>query len=188
MHTITRQLMVCALTLGATAAIQPVPTPVMAPDLVGTYVIDRGASDDPKTAMEQAMSSLRRFKRNAITKRMQNEMKAPDTLRIAQQGDTVTLAASGRARMTVVPGTPKARTGQRGGMVESVSEWQGNTLIVKTTSERFEREARYSLDGDGSRVRVAIAMRTEQLSEPISYTLVYRRVAGAAGSDGDDET
>lgn len=178
-----RLLAACALSLGVAAAARPVTTPGAAPDLAGTYVIDRGASDDPKKAIEKAMQSMRRFKRNAINKRMQNEMKAADTLRIAQHGDSITLAASGRPRMTVVPGSSKSRTGQRGGTVESAGEWQGNTLVVKTSSERFDREARYSLDGDGSRVRVAITMRAERLSEPIKYTLVYRRAADTGSTD-----
>ncbi|HEX6050778.1 MAG TPA: hypothetical protein VFZ21_15975 [Gemmatimonadaceae bacterium] len=176
-------LTACALTLGVAAAARPVTAPVATPDLSGTYVIDRGASDDPRKAVEKATSSMRRFKRNAVNKRLQGEMKAPDTLRIVQQGDSVTLAAAGRMRLTVVPGTAKSRTGQRGGSVETTSEWQGNALLVRTSAERFQREARYSLEGDGSRIRVAIAMRAEQMPEPIRYTLVYRRVAGTADSD-----
>lgn len=183
MHTRAHLLAACALALGAAIAARPVPSQSVTPDLSGTYVIDRGASDDPKKAVEKATSSMRRFKRNALNKRLQDDMKTADTLRIAQRGDSVTLAASERVRMTVVPGTPKSRTGQRGGTVETAGEWQGNALLVKTTAERFQREARYSLEGDGSRIRVAIAMRAEQLSEPIRYTLVYRRVSNSAGSD-----
>lgn len=176
-------LLACALTLGGAAAVRSATVPAATPNLSGTYVIDRNASDDPRKAVEKATSSMRRFKRNAVNSRFQDEMKAPDTLHIAQRGDSVILTTSGRLRMTVVPGQPTSRTGQRGGTMETAGAWEGNSLVVRTTAERFQREARYGLDGDGARIRVAVAMRAEQLSQPISYTLVYRRIAGASPSN-----
>ena len=171
----TQLLLACALTVGAAAAASSPRYPVVPPDLSGTYVIDHSASDDPRKAVEKATSSLRRFKRNAVNSRLQDAMKTPDTLHITQRGDSVMLATSGRLHMTVVPGQPTSRTGQRGGTAETAGAWDGNALVVRTTAERFQRETRYALSGDGARIRVAVAMRAEQLSQPISYTLVYRR-------------
>ena len=103
-------------------------------DLSGTYVIDHSASDDPRKAVEKATSSLRRFKRNAVNSRLQDAMKTPDTLHITQRGDSVMLATSGRLHMTVVPGQPTSRTGQRGGTAETAGAWVGNALVVRTTA------------------------------------------------------
>ena len=67
--------------------------------------------------------------------------------------------------------------------METAGVWEDSSLVVRTTADRFQREARYALDGDGARIRVAVAMRAEQLSQPINYTLVYRRTAGAPPSN-----
>jgi hypothetical protein len=157
-------------------------TPARSADLSGTYVIDRSASDDPKRALEAATSSMRRFKRNAINKRIEDEVKPADTLAITEHGDSIVLNTSGRLHLTVVPGgDAKSRTGAKGGTAEMTSAWQGEALVVKTATEKFQRETRYTLDGDKSRMRVVVTMRAEQLSQPISYTLVYRRIAGGGG-------
>lgn len=175
-------LVFCALTLGAAVA-APATAHTSPPDLSGTYVIDRSASDDPARAIEKAMSSMRRFKRNAVKRRLQDGMKAADTLRITQRGDSVMLQPSGRRRVTIVAGEAKSRTGQRGGTAEMEGDWQGDTFVVRTTSERFSREVRYSLGSDGSRMRIAVTMRAERLSQPIGYVLLYRRVEDAAASE-----
>jgi hypothetical protein len=171
-------LIAAVVALGVTAS-----PPASPPDLSGTYVLDRSASDDPKHALEAATSSMRRFKRNAVNKRIEEEMKPADTVTIAEHGDSVVLATSGRLHLTVVPGgEAKSRTGAKGGTAELTSAWDGDALVVKTTSERFQRDTRYSLDNGGSRIRIAITMRAGELPQAISYTLVYRRVAGASGA------
>lgn len=147
------------------------------PDLSGTYVLDPSRSDDPGHAADAATGSMRRFKRNAVRKRLNADMKPADTLRVAMRADTVVLATSGRLHLTTVPGaTAKSRTGQRGGSAELASSWDGDTLVVKTTSEKFQREARYSRDSDGSSLRVAITMSGNGSANPISYVLVYTRL------------
>jgi hypothetical protein len=150
---------------------------VAAPDLSGTYVIDRSASDDPRRALEASLSSMGRFKRRAVDKKLADAMKPADTVAVAMHGDTVVLTTSGRLHVSVVPGgDAKSRSGNKGGSAELSAAWQGETLVVTTTSEKFRRETRYSLDGDRSRLRIAVTMRAEKLSQPIVYTLVYRRV------------
>jgi hypothetical protein len=147
-----------------------------APDLSGTYVLDKKHSDDPGHALDEATQSMRRFKRNAVRKRMGDALKPADTLQIAVNGDTIALSTSGRLHLTTVPGAEaKSRTGEHGGSVQLASLWEGDTLVVKTTSDRFQREARYSLEPDGASIRVAITMSGGASSEPIRYALIYRR-------------
>jgi hypothetical protein len=154
----------------------------MAPDLTGTYLLDKKHSDDPGHALDDATESMRRFKRNAVRKRLGEALKPADTLRIAVTGDTVALATSGRLHLTTVPGAEaKSREGEKGGSVQLSSMWEGDTLVVRTTSERFEREARYSLASDGASLRVAITMSGSASNEPIRYALVYQRLSGASG-------
>jgi hypothetical protein len=150
---------------------------ILTPDLSGTYLLDPSRSDNPGQAVDAAIGSMRRFKRNAVKKRLNGEMKPADTLSVAVHGDTVTLTTSGRLHLTTVPGGPvKSRTGQKGGSAQLASSWEGDTLVVKTTSEKFQREARYSRDSDGSSIRVAITMSGSGSANPIHYTLVYRRL------------
>ena len=111
------------------------------------------------------------------SKKLADAMKPADTVAVAMHGDTVVLTTSGRLHVSVVPGgDAKSRSGNKGGSAELSAAWQGETLVVTTTSEKFRRETRYSLDGDRSRLRIAVTMRAEKLSQPIVYTLVYRRV------------
>jgi len=152
-----------------------------APDLSGTYVLDKKHSDDPTHALDDATASMGRFRRNAARKRIGEAMKPADTLRISAAGDTIALATSGRLHLTTVPGAEaKTRTGEKGGSVQLASAWEGDTLVVKTTSDRFAREARYSLESGGAAIRVAITMSGSGSGEPIHYALVYRRVEGSA--------
>jgi hypothetical protein len=149
-----------------------------APDLSGTYVLDRKASDDPRHAVDQALSSMRRFKRNAIKKRLDDAMKPADTLHVCTSGDTVAITTSGRMRLTTVPGG-EARTlnGQNGRSMQIASSWEGDALVVRMTSANFRRETRYALENGSARIRVEVTTTAEQLSQPIHYALVYVRVA-----------
>jgi hypothetical protein len=149
-----------------------------APNLSGTYLFDKKHSDDPSHALDEATQSMGRFKRKAVQKRMSEGLKPADTLRIAMAGDTVSLQTSGRLHLQTVPGAePKSRTGENGGTVQLSSAWDGDTLVVTTASDRFQREARYALEPDGQSIRVAISMSGSKSSAPIQYALVYRRVA-----------
>jgi len=146
-------------------------------DLSGTYVLDPSRSDDPTHAADAATGAMRRFKRNAVRKRLNADMKPADTLRLAMRADTVVLTTSGRLHLTTVPGAAaKSRTGQKGGSAQLASSWDGDTLVVKTTSEKFQREARYARDSDGSSIRIAITMSGSGSANPIKYVLVYRRL------------
>jgi hypothetical protein len=152
-----------------------------APNLSGTYLLDRKHSDDPSHALDDATESMRRFRRNAVRKKLGEALKPADTLRIAVSGDTVALATSGRLHLTTIPGAEaKSREGEKGGSIQVASTWVGDTLVVKTTSERFQREARYSLDSGGASLRVAITMSGSASNEPIHYALVYQRLSGAS--------
>jgi hypothetical protein len=152
------------------------------PDLSGTYVLDRTRSDDPSRALDDALKSMPRFKRNAVRKRLGEGVQPADTLRIAVHGDSIALTTSGRLRLTTIPGAPpKARSDEKGRSIQLESAWSGDALIVKTSTDKFEREARYSLDG--AAVRVAITMSAGGSAGPFHYALVYRRIAAAsAGS------
>jgi len=180
MYRETSYLLAMALTLGNaprdTISTRTVSQPASV-NLSGTYVIDRTASDDPRKAVEQALSSRRRRLRGG-SNRISDAMETADTVRIATRGDTVALTTSGRLRLTTVPGAPgKSYEGKRGKSAESSSSWDGNVLVVRTTSDQFEREARYALDG--SLLRIATTMTGPRLTQPIRYTLVYRRVSAS---------
>lgn len=173
-------LTVAALLAGdpATGTRMNTMNPADAPDLSGTWVLDRKASDDPKKALEKATSSMRRRARRAVQERLGTALEPADTVRIAMRGDTVALTSSGRMRLTTVPGgAGRSFEGENGRSAQTASAWNGDALVVRTESEQFRREVRYTLD-DGERLRVAITMTAARLSQPISYALVYRRVAG----------
>jgi hypothetical protein len=173
MYRITMFLVAATLASGVVHTAAP-----PAPNLSGTYLLDHSKSDDPRHAIEDATSSMGRFKRNAVRSRLGDALKPADTLRIATHGDTVSLANSGRMRLATVPGgAPKSRTGEKGGTMSLASAWSGDTLVVKTTSEKFQREARYSLESDSSAMRVAITMSLGASDSPVHYVLVYRRSA-----------
>jgi hypothetical protein len=152
------------------------------PDLAGTYLLDKKHSDDPSHAVDDATESMGRFRRNAARKKIGEALKPSDTLRISASGDTIALATSGRLHLTTVPGAEaKTRTGEKGS-IEVSSAWVGDTLVVRTTSDRFQREARYSLEEGGAAIRVSITMSGGGSGEPIHYALVYRRTETTAGS------
>jgi hypothetical protein len=176
MYSMTALLVIAALSSGRAST---APRTASA-NLTGTYVLDQSKSDDPSHAVGDATGSMGRFKRNAIRKRMGDALKPADTLRVAAAGDTISLATSGRMHFATVPGAaPKARTGEKGVTVQLASAWAGDTLVLTLTSDKFQREARYSLDNGGSGMRVAITMGGGQLASPIHYVLEYKRVAGA---------
>ena len=153
------------------------------PDLSGTYLLDKKHSDDPSHAVDDATESMGRFRRNAARKKIGEALKPSDTLRISVSGDTIALSTSGRLHLATVPGAEaKSRTGKNGGSVQLSSAWEGDTLVVKTTSDRFQREARYSLEAGGAAIRVAITMSGGGSGEPIHYALVYRRAETAEKS------
>ena len=181
MYKFTTLLTITALSSRLAFAVTPraaAPAVQVTPDLSGTYVLDPARSDDPGHASDAVTGSMRRLKRNAVRKRLNADMKPADTLRVAMRADTVVLTTSGRLHLTTVPGAaPRSRIGQKGGSAQLASLWDGNTLVVKTTSEKFEREARYSRDSDGSSIRVAVTMSGTGSTNQINYVLVYRRLA-----------
>jgi hypothetical protein len=182
MYTFAKLLAI--VTISAAGALPSTPSAslraIQAPDLSGTYVLDASRSDDPAQAAKSATGSMGRFKRRIVQKRSGGEMKPADTVSIAMHGDTVILNTSGRLHLTTVPDADaKSRSGQKGGSAQLASTWEGDTLVVKTSSEKFQREARYSRDQDGTSIRIAITMSGGNSGNPLHYSLVYRRAVAA---------
>jgi hypothetical protein len=155
-------------------------------DFNGVWKLNQNESDDTKKKIEAAIGKGKRgglfggMKQKRVSEALEN-VQAPESLEINQQGSQITITrAGGRARTFNADGSSQKIQTRKGKSVEmSASQREGQIAIEVRPEGRGGRISEtYALAANGRKLNVTIRVEGERLNQPI----VIRRVYEAAGN------
>jgi hypothetical protein len=153
-------------------------------DFNGTWKLNQDESDNTKEKIEQAIGKKRGMlggmRQKRISEALEN-VQAPETLKITQQGSQITITRSdGRSRTVYTDGRSQQFKTQKGKTIEMSATQRPEQIVIETRTEgrngRFVET--YALAANGRKLNVTLRVEGERLSEPI----VIRRVYDVAGN------
>jgi hypothetical protein len=154
-----------------------------ASDFNGTWKLNQAESDNTKEKIEQAIGKKRGMlggmRQKRISEALEN-VQAPETLKITQEGSQITITRSeGRARTVYTDGRSQQFKTQKGKTIEMNATQRPGQIVIETRAEgrggRFTET--YALAANGRKLNVTLRVEGERLSQPI----VIHRVYDAAG-------
>lgn len=154
------------LVVGATLLLSPA---ALAGDLVGTWALDKSAS-------EPVDELLRAQGVGAVKRKMAASIDVELTITRAGDGVTVNTLAAGNARSETIQadGTERSVTNDRG-TFQVTASWQGEDLVVVARSaDGGSVTTRRSVSDDDKTLTQAVAMKTPD-RKTISANRVFRR-------------
>jgi hypothetical protein len=153
-------------------------------DFNGVWKLNVNESDDTREKIEQAIGKnggrFGGMRQKRISEALEN-VQAPETLEINQQGSRFTITRSGgRARTFNADGSSQKIQTRNGKAVEISATQRAGQLAIELRPEgkggRISET--YALSANGRKLRVTIQVEGQRLNEPI----VIRRVYDAAGN------
>jgi hypothetical protein len=153
-------------------------------DFNGTWKLNRAESDNTKEKIEQAIGKKRGgmfggMRQKRISEALEN-VQAPETLKITQEGSQITITRSdGRARTLYTDGRSQQFKTQKGKTIEMNATQRPGQIVIETRAEGRSGgfTETYALAANGRKLNVTLRVEGERLSQPI----VIRRVYDAAG-------
>lgn len=144
--------------------------------LLGRWVLDAEASDDPAPMIDEAVQSVNRFARGRARGGLTSALTPAPTLELRMDGEAVLLSTDAGRSLRVVPGGEAVtiRT-EQGDPAHLTAEREGSVLVLRSSSERGSRVQR--LDPAGDALIVTTVNTFDFLDEPVRLRSVYRRGA-----------
>ncbi|MBO0719766.1 MAG: hypothetical protein J2P41_03035 [Blastocatellia bacterium] len=155
-------------------------------DLSGLWKLNKNESDDTKEKIEQAIGKRGGgrlgggMRQKRISELLEN-VQAPETLEIKQEGAQITITrAGGRARTFKADGSTQKFQTANGRTIEMSATRRGGQLEfeIRPEGRSGKISEALALAGNGRKLNVTIRIEGERLSEPI----VIHRVYDAAGN------
>lgn len=135
-----------------------------------TGAVESQLSARVEAAAEELSAVLRPLARELLRRAVQ----PCTTLRIWTEDDAVGVQCDEQVPAVGVPdGRPISYTGRDGRTHSLVLERRGDGLIQRFVTPRGTRTTRFVLDGEV--LQVEVALESPRLSEPLRYTIRYRR-------------
>lgn len=153
------------------------------PDLNGVWKLNQNESDNTREKIEQAIGKKKgRFggiKQKRMSEVLEN-VQAPETLQITQQGPHITITGrDGRVRTVYTDGRSQQIQTKRGKAVEMNATQRPGQIVIETRTDGRSGKIieTYALAANGRKLDVTLQIESERLSQP----LVIRRVYDVAG-------
>lgn len=143
----------------------------------GRYRLVEAESDDVRAAIERGTDGMN-FVRRALARRGLKEAGAAyRTIAITSSDSLVAVSMDGHAPVvTPADGRPTEWEADDGARYRVRTAWLDGALRQTFIADDRQRENLFSLEEDGTTLRVRVTLTSGKLPAPIVYTLVYRRV------------
>jgi hypothetical protein len=163
--------------LAALLAAQPIGgVSAQGPSLQGTYLLDSGASQDIRKAIDKVAGQMGFLAAPVARKRLMATNPPVHKLVISYTDKDVSIQADdGAAVTTPADGTPVEWTRENGETVKVSTVWDGAALRRSLASKDGVRVNTYRLDPAGNILTLDVVVTGAQLPQPLTYRLVYRR-------------
>lgn len=146
--------------------------------LDGTYFLDQTDSDNMNEVIEDAVDKLNLLTRNIARGRLKKLNPAYHQVVITSSPNEISVTVDNQLPLrTPAKGAPVAWVGPDGGKVKASMELAGRRLAQTFTSADGRRVNDYTLSPDGRTLTMQVTETSPQLSRPITYKQVYRRVS-----------
>ncbi|HJZ79330.1 MAG TPA: hypothetical protein VKD91_03260 [Pyrinomonadaceae bacterium] len=152
---------------------------VPGPDFNGVWKLNQHEGDNTKEKIEQAIGKKKRLFGGMKQKRMSaalENVKAPETLQITQQGSQITITRpDGRPRTVYTDGRSQQIETRNGKTVEMNATQRPGQIVIETRTEgrRGKIIETYTLAANGRKLNVTLQVESERLSEPLVIHRVY---------------
>lgn len=145
------------------------------PDVAGTYEIEQQDSGDVRAAIREATEGAGFFVRNVGRRLLADKLRPVPLLQITLTDSTASITSADGSKLV----TPLAAE-QSGGEPlhpgeDVITRWDGTVLVRMFREDEGLRRYRYSLDPDGSTLRVDVRVEGPKLPQAVEYVLTYGR-------------
>lgn len=154
-------------------------------DITGTYRLSRTGSDDARTAADRATRTLPSAQRRRVYDQVMTRLEAPEEIAIERRGNTVTLASTRVAQVTLdVNGREQIERAADGRTVRARASLYGDRLTVSARGEQGnDFTATFDPIDQGRQLQVTRRVSVEGLREPVEVRSMYDRTADTARFD-----
>lgn len=146
-------------------------------DLVGAWIFDEssGSREVRAAAIEARVSEFPRLLRGIARKRLTAAVPIRSRYIIQTDGTSITIVSDKNSEgwTSDLSGSPVAVTTGKGEAVTLRRRFEEGELRTRVDSERGWTSHVFVVDG--ARLELWVEIHNEQLSQPLAYTLVYRR-------------
>jgi hypothetical protein len=144
--------------------------------LPGRYTLDRAASDDPSTLVEEAARDAGRLQRNRVRSELRTLLTPALALQIRAAEPGFVITADAERSMRAVPGESDVPVRTPGGEpARQATTRRGDTLTIRVVGDRGSREQVFDATAEGLVVTSTYVVSFRR--EPIRQRTVYRREA-----------
>lgn len=150
--------------------------------LTGTYRLNAGLSNNPRTIAENATRSLRYSERQRISSNLINRLTPPEMIALERRGSSVTLASTISPRLTLdVDGREHNESYPNGRASQVRATFSGDRLTVVSNGDRAnDFTVTFAPVNDGRRLLVTRQVYAERLSRPVIVQSYYDRTSDVA--------
>jgi hypothetical protein len=146
--------------------------------LDGTYILDETGSDNINGVIETAVEKLNFVTRDIARGRLEKLNPAYRKVAITSSPSEISVTVDNKPPLrTPAKGAPVAWVGPDGRKVNASMQLAGRRLEQTFTSADGRRVNDYTLSPDGRTLTMQVTETSPRLSQPITYTQVYRRVS-----------
>ncbi len=150
--------------------------------LTGTYRLNAGLSNNPRTIVDNAVRTLPYNRRQATYNNLVNRLTAPEMIAIERHGNSVALASTTSPRvMLEVDGVERRETYPNGRTSQVRATFSGDRFTVVTNGDRTnDFTVTFAPVNNGQRLLVTRQVYAERLSRPVIVQSYYDRTSNVA--------
>lgn len=155
--------------------------------LTGTYELQTNRGDDPRRAAEQAARSVPAARRQRTVESLLARLEAPEMIEIERAGNSITMASTRGARVTVVAdGRTHSERWSADRTMNTRATLRGERLTVATTGYRGDAfTVTFEPTENGRVMRMTRTIDDTDLRRAVTVRSFYRRVSDAARWETD---
>ena len=152
------------------------------PLLTGTYRLNAGLSNNPRSVVDNAVRILPYNRRQATYNNLVNRLTPPEMIAIERQGNSVALASTTSPRVTLdVDGIERRETYPNGRVSRVRATFNGDRLTVVSNGDRAnDFSVTFAPINNGQRLLVTRQVYAERLNRPVIAQSYYDRIASVA--------
>ena len=154
-------------------------------DITGTYRLSRAGGDEARAAADRATRTLPSAERRRVYDQLVARLEAPEEIAIERRGNTVSLASSRAAQVTLdVNGREQMESTAGGRTVRARASFYGDRLTVSARGDQGnDFTVTFDPIDNGRRLQVTRRVSVEGLRDPVEVRSVYDRTADTARFD-----
>ena len=153
--------------------------------LTGTYRLNTGQGDDPRSAVDAATRNLSLAERQRVYDAMLRRLDPPQMLAIDRRGTAVTITSSRAPQINFnADGREQVQTNPNGRTVRVRAQLVGDELSISRTGDRAQDfSVTFETVDGGRRLLVTRSLYSDRVTQPVTVRNYYDRISDVAQLD-----